>query len=258
MAKQSGLHQLRGKVGDHSYYRQSGVASGLVRSINQGLSARVKNDAAFANTRLNNAEFGQACRMAAVLGQLIYPKFRPMMLTFSQAKMAADLLEAIKVSSGSWGQRNLSANDVDTFLGALNRVRKNNPDDYGILLSSSQSGTITLTEDTLAFDAKLAAIGADGYRINILCCSPWMGTYDAATNKYAPSYPLVNTIEGDLDTDQRTFTETISYRPDPQAGWPAFVPKFLVLVVMPYRTINETAHILQEHCTYITVDPSTL
>ena len=71
MAKQSGLHQLRGKVGEHSYYRQTGISSGLVRSINQGMSARVKNDEAFLNTRLNNAEFGQAGRIASVLSDIV-------------------------------------------------------------------------------------------------------------------------------------------------------------------------------------------
>lgn len=258
MAKQSGLHQLRGKVGEHSYYRQSGVSSGLVRSINQGLSARVKNDEAFANTRLNNAEFGQACRMAAVLGQSIYPKFRPMMLTFSQAKMARVLLEAIKATSGSWGQRNLSATDVDTFLSSLTAVRKNNPDDYGILLTGVAANEIEIDSDAAEFAAKLSAIGADGYKLNLLACSPWMGTFDQSTNKYAPSYPLVKTFTGTLVSGGSAVSIEYSYRPDPQQGWPAFVPKFLVLVVMPYRTVNSVDHILQEHCTYITIDPATL
>lgn len=258
MAKQSGLHQLRGKVGEHSYYRQSGVSTGLVRSINQGLSARVKNDEAFANTRLNNAEFGQACRMAAVLGQLIFPKFRPMMLTFSQAKMARVLLEAIKASSGSWGQRNLTANDVNTFLGALTAVRKNNPDDYGVEYTGAGAGNIDIDVDATAFASKLSAIGADGYKINLLACSPWMGTYQQSENKYAPSYPLVKTFTDEIVDPTDTPSISYSYRPDPQQGWPAFVPKFLVLVVMPFRTVNGTNHILQEHCTYITIDPATL
>lgn len=258
MAKQSGLHQLRGKVGEHSYYRQSGVASGLVRSINQGLSARVKNDEAFANTRLNNAEFGQACRMAAVLGQSVFPKFRPMMLTFSQAKMARVLLEAMKATSGSWGQRNLTANDVDVFLSALNAVRKNNPDDYGIELSSTTANEITLSTDLTQFQAKKAAIGADGYTIKVLACSPWMGTFEVNEGKYAPSYPLIKTFDASLTDAGDSESVSYSYRPDPQQGWPAFVPKFLILVVLPHRTINDVDHILQEHCTYITVNPSTL
>lgn len=258
MAKQSGLHQLRGKVGEHSYYRQSGVASGLVRSINQGLSARVKNDEAYANTRLNNAEFGQACRMASVLGQSVFPKFRPMMLTFSQAKMARVLLDAMKATSGSWGQRNLTANDVDVFLSALNAVRKNNPDDYGIELSSTTANQITLEADNTQFPAKMAAIGADGYTIKVLACSPWMGTFEVSEGKYAPSYPLIKTFDASLTDAGDSEAVAYSYRPDPQQGWPAFVPKFLILVVLPYRTINNEDHILQEHCTYITVNPSAL
>lgn len=42
MAKQSGIHQIKGKVGEMSYYKQSGVSSGLIRSINPSMSGRVK------------------------------------------------------------------------------------------------------------------------------------------------------------------------------------------------------------------------
>lgn len=96
MAKQSGLHQIRGKVGDFSYYKQSGVSAGIIRGINQGMSSRVKTGDEYANTRRNNKEFANACEIAASFGACVVPKWRPMFLTFSQAAIAKAVLSFIK------------------------------------------------------------------------------------------------------------------------------------------------------------------
>ena len=164
MAKQSGLHQLRGKVGEHSYYKQTGVASGLVRSINQGMSARVKTSEEYANVRLNNAEFGQAGRIAKVLGQFITPKYRPMILPFSQSKMCKIILDAIKKdTTHPWGQRNLSENinGINVCINSLNSIRKNDPDSYGVSVSTADD-QLRVSIDSQLSTAKLLAIGGGG------------------------------------------------------------------------------------------------
>lgn len=255
MAKQSGLHQLRGKVGEHSYYRQTGIASGLVRSINQGMSSRVKNDEAFANTRLNNAEFGQAGRIAAVLAQYINPKFRPMVLPFSQSKMAKVILEYIKLdSTAPWGQRNItSANSGEMQVAALNSVVKNRFEDFGLTLSIDEERSslgIGLTDETMN---KLAAIGADGFAFNFLATTTWIGTFVAGSGKYADSYPRANTYNEDVDEPEAGANVSIVYslRNPPQEWWPVFAAtRTGVLIILPYRTINGTKHILQEHCSF--------
>ena len=254
MAKQSGLHQIRGKVGEHSYYKQSGVASGLIRSINQGMSARVKNDAAFANTRLNNAEFGQASRMSAVLGQLITPKYRPMILPFSQSKMAKILLDAIKTKTGSWGQRNLSATDIQVFLDAINSVHKNNPDEYGLSFSVDSNDQFVIKSDDTLYPSKVQAIGATGYDLVVLAARPWFGTYSQTDKKYADSFARAN-IYNDTISDSGEFVSIdYSFRPAPPQGWPAFDVDFMVVVILPYRTINSVKHTLQEHCTFVALE----
>lgn len=254
MAKQSGLHQIRGKVGEHSYYKQTGVASGLIRSINQGISSRVKTSEEYANTRLNNAEFGQASRIAGVLGQLITPKYRPMILPFSQSKMARIILEAIKTKAGNWGQRNLSATDLQVFLEAINSVHKNNPDEYGLSFSVDSDDNFVISSDETIFPSKLAAIGAIGYNFVVMAASPWIGTFSAADGKYAQSFARANIYQGSLDAAGDSAKFDYSFRPAPPTGWPAFDVDFMVVVVLPYREINNTEHILQEHCTFVAME----
>lgn len=250
MAKQSGLHQIRGKVGEHSYYRQTGVKNGLIRSINQGMSARVKTAPEFSNTRLNNAEFGQAGRIAKVLGGYINPKYRPMILPFSQSVMCKLLLEGIKTKTGTWGQRNLvSTDDSAILVDALNAVHKNNPDDWGITLGEDQESVKIITDDVL-FPAKLASVGADGVHALVVAASPWIGTFQTTEDRYAPSYLRGNTYPSILLRGGSSFNIPYEYRTDPPEGWPAVQLEFGVVIIMPYRTVGNDEYILQEHCTF--------
>lgn len=255
MAKQSGLHQLRGKVGEHSYYKQTGVQSGLVRSINQGMSQRVKTSAEYANVRLNNAEFGQGGRLAAVLAQYITPKYRPMILPFSQSKMAKIILEYIKNdTTAPWGQRNITAaNSGEMQVSALNAVVKNRFDDYGLKLSVDEETSVLTIEATSETLNKFSAIGADGCDVRFLAISTWIGTYDTYNRRYDQSFARANiydeeTFEPQVG-DDISFTYTL--RPAPPAGWPAFAAMRTGLVILlPYRTINGQKHTLQEHCSF--------
>lgn len=256
MAKQSGIHQLRGKVGEHSYYKQTGVASGLVRSINQGMSARVKTSDEYANVRLNNAEFGQGGRIAAVLAQYITPKYRPMILPFSQSKMAKIVLEYIKNdSTAPWGQRNITPeNSGEMQVAALNSVVKNRFEDFGLVLivnEETTSLTVTCKSETVN---KLSAIGAEGFEIRFLSISTWIGTFDKGTAKrYAPSHARAYIYQTDFENPsaEENFEFTYGLRPAPPAGWPAFgAYRTGLVILLPYRTINGQKFTLQEHCTF--------
>lgn len=258
MAKQSGLHQLRGKVGEHSYYRQTGIASGLVRSINQGMSSRVKNDEAFANTRLNNAEFGQAGRIASVLAQYISPKFRPMILPFSQSKMAKIILEYIKAdSSAPWGERNISqANSAEMQVAALNSVVKNRFEDFGLTLSNDEeTGALTMTTTAETVN-KISDIGANGFDYRFVAATTWIGTYLHGLDgvgRYAASYARANSSRDEVDnpTDGESTVITYTLRPAPPSGFPVIEAiRTGILIILPYRVINSEKHYLQEHCTF--------
>ena len=105
MAKQTGLHLIKGKVGEYSYYRSAGVSAPLMRRINQGMSARVKNGDEYANTRLNNAEFKNAQGLATFLFNAVPNRKASMMRRFAIAEMTKKSLEYIKDGSGRWGAR---------------------------------------------------------------------------------------------------------------------------------------------------------
>ena len=244
MAKQSGLHQIRGKVGEHSYYKQTGVSAGLIRSINQGMSARVKTGEEYANTRLNNAEFGQACRIAAVLGKLITPKYRPMILPFSQSKMAKMILEEIKTKTGNWGQRDLGTGDVDTLVRALNSTSKNDFESYGLTINEDDQ-LVESNPDLMA--AKLSAIGADGYHVICTSCVVGVGKWSASSGTYIISLANKNADEADFETGDDLALPAFA-NAYPSALMTSF--NIFLVVALPYRTINNEKHILQEYCTF--------
>lgn len=252
MAKQSGLHQIRGKVGEHSYYRQSGVSAGLIRQINQGMSQRVKTGEEYANTRLNNAEFGHACAIAGVLGKTVSPKFRPMMLTFSQSKMARVILEAIKRQTGSWGQRSIPNGDAghQVLIDALAAVRKNDPSNYGVSITGD-SASVTITTDDSAAPALLAAIGADRFHFTVIRNNIQVGNYVEALKGYEYTYRVWNIGSVDLGADDGQELSVVTPQLPPVTEGRAFTFSLDVVVIMPVREINGVAHVLQEYCTYL-------
>lgn len=253
MAKQSGIHQLRGKIGEHSYYRQSGVASGLVRSINQGLSARVKTSEAYANTRLNNAEFGQACKIAARTLSQIVPKFRPMFLTFSQSKLAKAVLELIKDdSTGAWGQRNIkTASAFESILESAGTLAKVNFDDH-YSVSFTEETTNLSVEASLLDASYLASIGADSVDIRLISVYEGIGAFVASAGKYSES--LARTFARDtigLDASNISDNTDIARARDMGAGNTSYASGVLIAVAMPCVTdAGNVRHVLQQYCTF--------
>lgn len=255
MAKQSGLHQLKGKVDGYSYYRQSGVKAGLMRRINEGLSSRVKTSAEFANTRLNNSEFGNAADVARVIASLITPKFRPMFLNFSQAKLTKSVLALIKQATGDWGQRALAAGDVAAVCDAVNMLAKNDFTALCNSLSSSAGDTTGTTKATVDFTSdnaqNIAGIGADGVIAKVSVCAIYAGIYSADDKRYNQSLAAVaetDDFEHALaDLPSSDDVAVLSAIPD-ETGTQKLV--VALAVIMPYRSINSKNYILQEKCTF--------
>lgn len=257
MAKQSGIHQLRGKVGEMSYYQSTGISGGLVRRINQGMSARVKTAEAYANTRLNNQEFQQAAKISAVLGSLPVPKFRPMFLPFSQSRLTAAILELIKSdTTHDWGSRNVTSTDANANLmsESLNALSKNRPGEFvtGVIYYDTATEKYkfdySLTQDQLNL---LESIGADGLQIGVV----YYGLAIGGKNPYDPSKYIMTTATP-LDSDNVTITDlqpgSMAFdRVDWGAAQGTVLFDVLCGVAMPYRTINNKQYILQEHCSFL-------
>lgn len=258
MAKQSGLHQIRGKVGEYSYYRQTGVAPGLIRGINQGLSSRVKTGDEYSNTRLNNAEFGAACNVAGALGKMVSPKYRPMVLPFSQSIMAKKVLELAKAHPGLWGQRTVTADDTVDLAQILSDTSKLKISDF----MDIQVSRSTATEVTVAYVLSVSQVqtlidlGIDGFNIKASVYDVRTGTYSSATQRILRSSVRNEvysdndedlTAGSDLDTDIRcniaqtipTVTGFVNHR-------------FVTALIQPYRKVGQASYTLQEYCMFQT------
>lgn len=258
MAKQRGLHQIKGKVGEYSYYSQTGVSGGLIRKINEGLSARVKTDAAYANTRLNNQEFGAAADTASLLGRSVNPKFRPMILPFSQSKMAKEVLKIARQGSASWGQRVVTSADTARLCEILTAQSK---------LAASDYVTCSVTRDNATEATVVAAVSAEQSSLmgslGIDCITVSAVQYDIATGQWVPLAHEMSTgylVKKDSATplSEDSFNPGASFDNSETISVQTFVPQanhaghqIVVFVIMPSRTINEDVHILQEYCSFI-------
>lgn len=257
MAKQSGLHQIKGKVGEHSYYRQTGVSGGLIRSINQGLSDRVKNDEAYANTRLNNQEFGAACNVASLLGKCVTPKFRPMILPFSQSKMAKEILKVARANTDGWGQRVVSSSDTTKLCEILSAMSKR---DYTEFFSAE-----IVANDATSINVRAGYSGAQASlmeSLGITAVSVNAAEYDLGTGQWIPFAQemstgyIANTETATLMDNDNIILQGTDNDEDLDIG--TFVPapnhaahRIVVFVFMPIRSINSKPYILQEYCSFV-------
>lgn len=256
MAKQSGIHQLRGKVGEHSYYRQTGVNAGLMRSINQGLSDRVKNSPEYANTRRNNSEFAGAANVAALLGTMVNPKYRPMILPFSQSNMSRKILEIAKTTAHSWGQRVVGPDDTANLAEILTSQSKLAMQEVvQITVSPVQDNILNIDYEWTADQANLmAGLGIDGFIMAFAGYNLATGKFDALTASIRKGYRVF--VAG--GSNDSTITEGTGSAADVGYTIPEFEfdPKgwnghqLLVAVFLPYRTINENQYTLQEYCRF--------
>lgn len=258
MAKQTGLHQIRGKVGEHSYYRQSGVASGLIRSINPGMSSRVKNSPEYANTRLNNKEFKTASRLAASMIDGIVPRMRPMFNTFKNAKLSAGLLEIIKSKEGVWGQRFLAMADRDAICVIANKLAKNNFANFvhitfGAYDSGNNKQNITVTTDSSLKDY-LLSIGATSVRVEIRQVQVYEGLPAAEESARAENVVVLGEVSINEDsTESLTGTYSIDVAHSDVSltliNGRSYL-SFYSVVILPSRDTGDSTNILQEGCTF--------
>lgn len=258
MAKQRGLHQIKGKVGEYSYYSQTGVSGGLIRKINEGLSARVKSDAAYANTRLNNREFGAAADTASLLGKTVVPKFRPMILPFSQSRMAKEVLKIARQNVANWGERVVTSADTEKLCEILTAQSKLNASDY-ISLSVVRSAANEF-DANYAYTSSQASMMAS---LGITSLTLSAALFNIATGQWVPLAQEMSTGYLELFESSTIINEEDVIDGAPGSGSETmncntFVPaanhaghQIVVFVVMPGRDINADVHVLQEYCSFV-------
>lgn len=257
MAKQVGIHQLRGKVGQMKYYGMKGVEGGLVQSINEGMSERVKTDAAYANTRLNNAEFGAAGSTAGAIIRSLSQKWRYLLVPFATGKAAKDVRSLMMLdTTGKWGQRGLKGVDWQKVLAdAISAYSKNSVEDYtgieyGVKFNSENGLTSSFGVDLALHNEKLEALGLSGVDLIMLNGVVNASSFDASADKYTPAFSdlrvgSINSVEfgdtGDAE-EERTDIKVTAQADNKLYG--------AVFIFLPYKMVNNTKYIMQEHCSF--------
>lgn len=258
MAKQSGIHQLKGKVRDMSYYRQKGVVDGLARSINQGLSKRVKEDAAYQNTRLNAAEFGTAGSFAGAAIRAISDRQRAMLKDFATGNLAKVVRELITQNTvAPWGSRYpLLSTNTGILRDTINRYAKNDFSSYvggawdvEVSLEDSVFTATPNVELPSGWGSYFAAKGATGAYVQMFVYKVSVNTEGSGTHLSTSEVAIVaddDFVIGEASTITTPVTLTVTNLDNTAEN--DFVA-FLV-VVKPYKEVGNVKYIMQELCTF--------
>lgn len=268
MAKQKGIHQLKGKVGEMSYYQQKGVNGGLVRRINEGLSSRVKQDEAYANTRLNNAEFKNANAIATAAFNSVNTRKRGMMRTFAVAAMTKRALEDIKQGSGQWGVR-LPNTELDVLICDMleNYAKGGKYDNQFGSFEVSEIGSDKVMNLTYTLNVEqqmsLKELGIDGIQLITSRCLAGEIIVDELPRLFAGS-GITGSAPSFFDgADPVTKKESITFATPASVGMSqsgyTFAQEdgkhgfYIVVTILPMRRVGSTTHVLQEYCTYVAI-----
>lgn len=252
MAKSSELLGLRGKVAGKSFYAMKGVEGTLVRSINEGMSNRVKNDAAYANTRLNAAEFGSAGSMAGAVIRTVSKRWRTILQAFATAQLTKSVRNLIiQDTINAWGQRLLSVSGwQDAVRDSVSRLVKNSyAENFSTSITASASAagqTIQAQLATTDHDSEaLISLGADGVRYEFYHQRVVTPTF--VNGKYTAPAASVEFI-GAIDTKIGiAATQQVAGTPIAD-GEDAGTIESVIVVALPTRTVNGETYVLQELC----------
>lgn len=125
MAKQSGIHGIRGKINGVSYYSSKNGGQ-LIRKINEGMSSRVKTAKEYANTRLNNAEFGAAGSLAGAIVRPISQRWRFILDSITTGKLVKAIKAAMMQDTAKpWGERVVPLTEMAHLQDVFNGFSKN-------------------------------------------------------------------------------------------------------------------------------------
>lgn len=247
--------ERRGKRDGLKYYSMKGVEQTIEAKINEGMSNRVKTAPEYANTRLNNAEFGAAGSAAGAMLRHLPLESRTVLAAFPAAKLGKEFKRIISMATADWGKRGFSATGWQQMVvDAMNRLSKNSfIGEDGIEASGFKASGEKIDFQVVLADgwgSILGGLGADGVVINQYKIEVTMPTFDAATGKYSVPEVVVTTLNsnseelGDGDTLSESLAGTESYVAA------ANTAIFEVVVLLPYKELNNKQYILQELCDF--------
>lgn len=259
MAKQSSLFKLRGKAdGQSFYYSKNGEY--LTRKINPGMSSRVKTAEEYANTRLNNAEFGGAGNCAGAMIRTVSKRWRYILDSIATGMLVKGIKEAMeKDNTHDWGKRSVLLADMPAIQELYNRFSKNEMPQEIVdwlkknVTSAGNGGELTIAED-LEMSPELAdqflALGATNVGVSIYCFGVSAPSITAGAKKYDPALPVFGQITTGTPAVQAdsVLVSSATYPDIPAVQNVAAAFGGVLVILEPIKTINGTQHVLQQHC----------
>lgn len=272
MAKQAGLHGIRGKVGNHSYYSSKNGGE-LMRSINEGMSERVKKDIAFDNTRKNMAEFGACAASAGAVLKAISQRWRFILNAASIGVFTKVLYDAMmKDTSHAWGQREIPTADLVVYQDFITRISKNQfPSEIVQFLKEKMHYTVfnqSVTVATTYFPSQdlvnyFLSLGADVLTIKLYSVRSTPPTFDNTLQGYSqPTIELsdLSVFEEICDLHNVFNEELIS------SGYKQYsyhlvneihAVQGVLAILIPQKAVGGTRYTLQKYCSAAFVECST-
>lgn len=245
-----------GKRDGRRYYQQKGVEGIVSASINQGMSSRVKNDAAYANTRLNNAEFGAAGSTAGAITRSLSQKWRYLLVPFAAGKLAKDVRALMMDdTTNPWGQRSLQGTDWQKVLAEkVSQYSKNPVSDYltfqADALLNTQTGLAVSVEFRPLVNETVQAAGATGVYTIAMAMKFNTSHFDAQTN----SYTSANVESFVVGGEEANFGEILSLSQNvaeiKDAAQSSNTMIAVLVVALPFKEVNGAKYTLQELCSF--------
>lgn len=265
MPKQASLHKINGKADGRSYY-YSQNGGWLSRTINPGMSERVKTAPEFANTRRNGKEFGSIGMMCGSIVRSISSRWRFILDPITTGKYVKEVYNLLRSKAGVWGQRVLGATENPLIYPLLNKYSKNSLPldiagqfaDGSVMANNDDESKIQINEgDGIQFaegwGEELAAKGADKVTIQLVLLRSVDPVYSADGDNYtmlgttkmktisSDTYTLG--ASSDFATGEVSMGEGVSFI---DADYPAAIG----LVVLPMKTVGSNSYVMQELCSF--------
>lgn len=259
MAKQSSLFKLRGKAdGQSFYYSKNGEY--LTRKINPGMSSRVKTAKEYANTRLNNAEFGAAGACAGAMVRAVSSRWRYILNSIATGMLVKGIKEAMMQDTTSvWGKRLVSVADMPAIQSLYNGFSKN-PMVQAIVDQFNNDATIDTTSHEFEiahesvqdadFVSRMNDIGATDLQIDLYAFNVSAPKIGADGESYAEASYILGKIHSyDIPValgDDLIGASTYSDVPNVFNETTHFGG--VLVIFKPCRKVGGMKNILQQHC----------
>lgn len=268
MAKQMGVHKLHGKVDEQSYY-YSKNGGYVTRKINPGMSQKVKTDAAYANTRLNNAEFGACGAYAGAMLRPVTQRWRFILQSIATGMLVKAMKAAMQEDTTSaWGKRLIPQAQMAGIQDVFNSFSKNEfPSEVksalavNLVYDSINNKTQLISDVELPADIvdQLLAKGADGVESKCFAFSITAPSISADGKTYSRPVSIFKEILNFECTEQfeaGTAAPFLSGDTVPQS--PSILNETthfggLLVILLPYKKVGSTNYTLQELCSAVWV-----